>query len=100
MKKDSKEYEDKQCFDDRIVPLNVLSVWINVSQRWLREQAEAGRLPALRVKRGWPFRHDTFLFRLDVVMRILKEHLQERNGRLTLQVPSQDAKNSDTRTVD
>jgi len=50
----------------RLVPLGPMAIRAGVPARWLKEEAEAGRLPALRAG-------SRFLFDPDVTLRLLEE---------------------------
>ena len=48
------------------VPLGVMARRLHVPPKWLRQEAEAGRIPALQAG-------DRFVFRPDIVARIVAE---------------------------
>jgi len=52
------------------VPLGVMARRLHVPPKWLRQEAEAGRIPALRAG-------DRFVFRPDIVARIVAERAAE-----------------------
>jgi hypothetical protein len=49
-----------------LLPLTAMARSLGVSPRWLRGEAEAGRLPGLRADRTW-------IFDADMVERLLAE---------------------------
>lgn len=53
-----------------LLPLPILARYLRVSQSWLREEAEAGRLPAVAAGRG------RYLFSRVAVERVLLKHHQ------------------------
>jgi hypothetical protein len=55
------------------MPLAPMARLLGVSSRWLREEAEAGRLPHLAAG-------DTILFDADLIERILIERARKRPG--------------------
>ena len=59
--------------ENRIVPLGVMARLVHVPTRWLRAEAEAGRIPALRAG-------DRFVFCPDVVSRIVAERAAQASG--------------------
>jgi len=52
--------------EKRIVPLGVMARLVHVPTKWLRSEAEAGRVPALRAG-------NRYVFRLDIVSRIIAD---------------------------
>ena len=60
--------------EHRVVPIGVMARIIHVPPKWLREEAEAGRIPALRAG-------DRFVFRPDVVTRIIAERAAQGANR-------------------
>ncbi len=54
----------------KLLPIGPMARRLRVSVRWLRHEAEAGRLPHVKADR-------TFLFDPDAVERVLLERAQE-----------------------
>lgn len=54
----------------QLVPLGVMARLLHVPTKWLRAEAEAGRVPALRAG-------DRFVFRPDVVSPLVAERAAE-----------------------
>jgi len=54
----------------KLVPLGVMARLLHVPTKWLRAEAEAGRVPALRAG-------DRFVFRPDVVSPLVAERAAE-----------------------
>lgn len=59
--------------EHRIVPLGIMARMLHVPSRWLRCEAEAGRVPALRAG-------DRYVFRPDIVSRVIAERAAQPIG--------------------
>jgi hypothetical protein len=57
-----------------LLPLNLMARRVRVPARWLRAEAEAGRVPHLRAGA-------VFLFDADTVIRVLTERARREGGR-------------------
>lgn len=57
----------------KLLPVGPMARRLRVSVKWLRAEADAGRLPHVRADRA-------FLFDPDAVERVLLERAQEPNG--------------------
>lgn len=55
---------------EQLLPLNLTARYFRVPLRWLREEAQAGRIPHVRAEKA-------FLFNIDVVERVLLERAAE-----------------------
>jgi len=59
--------------EQRIVPLGVMARLVHVPTKWLRGEAEAGRVPALRAG-------NRYVFRPDIISRIIAERAAKASG--------------------
>jgi hypothetical protein len=59
-----------QCTEPKLLPLALMARRLRVSVRWLRAEAESGRVPALRADR-------TFLFNPEAVERALVQRAEQ-----------------------
>jgi hypothetical protein len=59
--------------DIRVVPLGVMARLCHVPSKWLRAEAEAGRIPALKAG-------DRLVFRPDVVLPLVAERAAQRGA--------------------